>query len=228
MDYSKTSRFFLYFLLLLYSTNGLLAKYPRTHLHRQGLSMVSVGGGGGAGGNISPQRPAFIISQSDSKSMDEMMILDNFNQIQLGGSRKLGVIGSQDINEKHKQMIELLAYALVLSGNHIYTSGGGSTNSAVIKGALRACNSDLLTVILPQSLFKQPPEMQNLLMRVVNLVEQPQNDDLDLNQAAVLCNDKILNSVDEALVFSYHDSKTIMKSIASVLSKIEITTFFLD
>ena len=71
-------------------------------------------------------------------------------------------------------MIELLSYALVLSGNHIFTSGGGATNSAVIRGALRACNSNLLTVILPQSLLKQPAEMQPLLSRVVNVEDQPQ------------------------------------------------------
>ncbi len=64
---------------------------------------------------------------------------------------RLGIIGSnnQDVSDTHLQMIELLAYALVLSGNHIYTSGGGyGTNQAVIKGALRACNPDLLTVTL--------------------------------------------------------------------------------
>jgi hypothetical protein len=54
---------------------------------------------------------------------------------------------NNEVSDKHLQMIELLAYALVLSGNHIYTSGGGfGTNKAVIKGALRACNSELLTV----------------------------------------------------------------------------------
>lgn len=43
----------------------------------------------------------------------------------------------------------------------MFTSGGGNgTNLAVIRGALRACNPDLLTVILPQSLYLQPPEMQ--------------------------------------------------------------------
>ena len=61
----------------------------------------------------------------------------------------IGLLGTnQEVPEKQLQMIELLAYALVLSGNHIYTSGGGyGVNQAVIKGALRACRSDLLTVI---------------------------------------------------------------------------------
>ena len=97
--------------------------------------MVSVGPGGAGGSAPPPQRSTnFIISPRSQSYESEMMILDNFNQIQIGGSRKLGVIGAQDLSEKHQQMIELLAYALVLSGNHIYTSGGGKTNSAVISG----------------------------------------------------------------------------------------------
>lgn len=51
-------------------------------------------------------------------------------------------------------------------GNHIYTSGATGTNAAVIKGALRAENPELLTVILPQSLSRQPAESQELLSQV--------------------------------------------------------------
>lgn len=50
--------------------------------------------------------------------------------------------------------------------NHIYTSGASGTNAAVIRGALRAERPDLLTVILPQSLKRQPPESQELLSKV--------------------------------------------------------------
>ncbi len=48
-------------------------------------------------------------------------------------------------------------------GNHIYTSGAIGTNAAVIKGALRANSPDKLTVILPQSLRRQPADSQDLL-----------------------------------------------------------------
>ncbi len=51
-------------------------------------------------------------------------------------------------------------------GNHIYTSGATGTNAAVIKGALRANCPDKLTVLLPQSLHKQPFESQELLAQV--------------------------------------------------------------
>ena len=51
-------------------------------------------------------------------------------------------------------------------GNHIFTSGAIGTNAAVIKGALRANAPDKLTVILPQSLKRQPADSQDLLSQV--------------------------------------------------------------
>ena len=53
-----------------------------------------------------------------------------------------------------------------LQKNHIFTSGASGTNVAVIRGALRAEKPELLTVILPQSLKKQPPESRELLSKV--------------------------------------------------------------
>jgi hypothetical protein len=55
---------------------------------------------------------------------------------------------------------------LLTQGNHIYTSGAIGTNAAVIKGALRANAPDKLTVILPQSLKRQPSDSQDLLKQV--------------------------------------------------------------
>lgn len=59
-----------------------------------------------------------------------------------------------------------MLHNIFLQKNHIYTSGASGTNAAVIKGALRAEKPELLTVILPQSLKKQPPESQELLSKV--------------------------------------------------------------
>ncbi|PWA89681.1 hypothetical protein CTI12_AA110470 [Artemisia annua] len=56
----------------------------------------------------------------------------------------------------HQELIEILSYAMVITKNHIFTSGASGTNAAVIRSALRAERSDLLTIILPQSLEKQP------------------------------------------------------------------------
>ena len=41
----------------------------------------------------------------------------------------------------------------------------------MIRGALRAERPDLLTVVLPQSLAKQPEESRELLEKVKNVVE---------------------------------------------------------
>ncbi len=54
----------------------------------------------------------------------------------------------------------------------------------MIRGALRAERPDLLTVVLPQSISKQPPESQELLKQVENIVEMPDNDELTLFEAS--------------------------------------------
>lgn len=59
-----------------------------------------------------------------------------------------------------------MGFVSLLQKNHIFTSGASGTNAAVIRGALRAERPELLTVILPQSLKKQPPESQELLSKV--------------------------------------------------------------
>jgi hypothetical protein len=60
----------------------------------------------------------------------------------------------------------LIMFVYNLQKNHIFTSGASGTNAAVIRGALIAEKPELLTVILPQSLKKQPPESQELLSKV--------------------------------------------------------------
>lgn len=93
--------------------------------------------------------------------------------------------------------------SLSQQNNHIFTSGASGTNSAVIRGALRAERPEQLTVILPQSLSKQSQESQELLSQVlknlkpscessnlllpsqvVNLEEKPYNDHLPLIEAS--------------------------------------------
>lgn len=179
--------------------------------------------------NGGPTNGGFVIIAPD-KGEQEVKILQNFNQIQLGGSAKIGIIGTQELTENHQQMIELLSYALVLSGNHIFTSAGDpkGTNIGVIRGALRAGNPELLTVILPQSLSQQNDEVQELLGRVVTLVEQPKFDDLDLKSAANLCNAKIISMVSKILVFATHESKQILEPLEDVAETTEIVKFYLD
>ena len=216
--------FFLSFLLVKIGSFKFFTSWAQTgHNFRSANSLLDTQG-------MMYKSAGSIISPSSAGSENELLILQNFNQIQFGEKLKFGVIGTQDLSSNHKQMVELLSYALILSGNHVYTSAGSfnGTNLAVIQGALRACNPDLLTVILPQSLFRQPPEIHSLLLRVANLIQQPQYDDLDLKEAAAICNEQILSNVEKLLVFCYHDSSTILNPIEAVKDRIEIITFYLD
>ena len=87
--------------------------------------------------------------------------------IQTSGPKDIGFFGTRNMGIVQQQLVETLSYAMVLTGNHIFTSGSTGTNAAVIRGAMRAEKPDLLTVVLPQSLEKQPPESQELLKKVI-------------------------------------------------------------
>lgn len=203
---------------------------PTNMIHGRYRSRLSMSSsvGGRASSQPAPKK-TLIISPTSTAGETPLLIIENFSQIQSGEKKTIGVIGTKNPSESHQQMIELLAYALVLSGNHIYTSGGGrGTNISVIRGALRACNPDLLTVILPQSLHLQPAEMQGLLSRVPNLIELPENDNLDLKDAANICNEKIILNCDKMVVFAYHTSSSILEPIKLYEETMEITKFFLD
>ena len=91
----------------------------------------------------------------------DILTLDTLAQelaaIQQTGSKRIALLGSRHVPITHQQLIEMMSYALVLGGNRLMTSGATGTNAAAIKGAMRA-DPSLLTVILPQSLNKQPRE----------------------------------------------------------------------
>ncbi|KAF3548105.1 hypothetical protein DY000_02002447 [Brassica cretica] len=149
--------------------------------------------------------------------------------IQQQGPRSIGFFGTRNMGFMHQELIEILSYAMVITKNHIYTSGASGTNAAVIRGALRAERPELLTVILPQSLKKQPPESQELLSKVQNVVEKPHNDHLPLLEASRLCNMDIISQVQQIICFAFHDSKLLMETCqeAKNLRKI-VTLFYLD
>ena len=117
--------------------------------------------------------------------------------------------------------------------NHIFTSGATGTNAAVIRGALRAERPDLLTVVLPQSMEKQPPESQELLKQVqetgAKMIEMPDNDDLTLFEASSICNDDIISRVQQIICFAFHDSKLLLETCAQAKeNKKMVTLFYLD
>lgn len=148
--------------------------------------------------------------------------------IQQTGSRRIALLGSRHVPIMHQQLIEMMTYALVLGGNRLLTSGAIGTNSAAIKGAMRA-DSNLLTVILPQSLSRQPRESRQQLEKVVHLIENSQNDNLSLGEASALCNREIVARCDQLICFAFHDSETLLQTCqeAEELRKI-VTLFYFD
>jgi hypothetical protein len=118
-----------------------------------------------------------------------------------------------------------MSYALVLAGNRLMTSGATGTNAAAIKGAMRA-EPSLLTVILPQSLAKQPRESQEQLKQVIHLVENPENDHLSLGEASSLCNREIISRCQQLICFAFHDSHTLLQTCKEAEDQRRLVTLF--
>jgi hypothetical protein len=164
-----------------------------------------------------------------SQSVDTTNTLDTLAQelaaIQQTGSKRIALLGSRHVPITHQQLIEMMSYALVLAGNRIMTSGATGTNSAVIKGAMRA-DPNLLTVILPQSLDRQPRESQEQLQQVIHLVECPENDHLSLGEASSLCNREIINRCQQLICFAFHDSQTLLQTCGEAEDQRKLVTLF--
>ena len=118
-----------------------------------------------------------------------------------------------------------MSYALVLSGNRLMTSGATGTNAAAIRGAMRA-DPSLLTVILPQSLERQPRESREQLQQVMHLVENPENNHLSLAEASSLCNQEIVSRCQQLICFAFHDSKTLLKTCEEAEEQRKVVTLF--
>ena len=111
----------------------------------------------------------------------------------------------------------------------MYTSGAGGTNAAAIRGALRAERSDLLTVVLPQSMDKQTKESQELLETVEDVISMPQNDELSLDIASRICNSYLLSQTDQLISFAFHESNTVIEATKEA-KKLDmlVTVLYLD
>lgn len=156
-------------------------------------------------------------------------VLQELTAIQQDGPRNVAILGTRYTPYLHQQIIELLTYANVLVGNHVFTSGAAGTNAAVIRGALRAEKPDLLTVVLPQSLGKQSMETQDQLKKVTNLIEMKKNDPLPLDVASQLCNSDILSRCTHFIAFAFHDSDTVLESVKQAKQlRIVVTVLYLD
>ncbi|CAH9102077.1 unnamed protein product [Cuscuta europaea] len=166
---------------------------------------------------------------AEYKPVPDVDYLQELLAIQQQGPRNIGFFGTRNMAFMHQELVEILSYALVITKNHIFTSGASGTNAAVIRGALRAEKPELLTVILPQSLSRQPPESQELLSKVKNVIEKPYNDHLALIEAGRLCNLDIISQVQQVICFAFHDSRLLMETCqeAKEMRKI-VSLFYLD
>ncbi|NEO37539.1 MAG: DNA recombination-mediator protein A [Moorea sp. SIOASIH] len=145
--------------------------------------------------------------------------------IQQTGSKRIALLGSRHVPITHQNLIEMMSYALVQAGNRLITSGATGTNLAAIRGAMRA-DPSLLTVILPQSLQRQPLESRKYLEKVMHLVENPQNDTLSLAEASALCNAEIVARCQQLICFAFHDSRTLLNTCKEAEQQSKVVTLF--
>jgi hypothetical protein len=124
-------------------------------------------------------------------------------------------------------LVELVARSLAQEGHNLITSGAQGVNAAVIRGVLEV-DPGRLTVLLPQSLDRQPSESREQLEQVLHLVEKPEHDELPLPMASSLCNQEIITRCDQLICYAFHDSETLLSSCrtAEDLGKVVTLLFF--
>ncbi|MDA0726559.1 MAG: DNA recombination-mediator protein A [Cyanobacteria bacterium] len=141
--------------------------------------------------------------------------------------RRIAILGSRHVPVVSVHLVELVARSLAQEGHSLITSGSQGVNAAVIRGVLEI-DPARLTVLLPQSLDRQPRESREQLDRVLHLVEKPENDELPLPMASSLCNQEIIRRCDQLICFAFHDSETLLASCrtAEDMGKVVSLMFF--
>ena len=166
------------------------------------------------------------VEASDAHTLDALaMELATIQQ----SAKKVAIIGSRNLPITHQQIIEILAYALVIQGNTVITSGGSSgTNAAAIRGAMKA-NPDKLRVILPQTIGQQPSDVQDQVIGVPNIIEHPDRSMMTLADASRICNREIIDECQQLICFLSHTSNTLHKAIQHAEDSHKVvTSFYLD
>ena len=143
------------------------------------------------------------------------------------GKRRIAILGSRHVPVVAIHLVELIALSLAQEGHMLLTSGSQGVNAAVIRGVL-AVDRERLTVLLPQSLDRQVPEIRDQLDQVLHLIEKPEHDDLPLPIASSLCNQEIINRCDQLICLAFHDSETLLASCRSAedMGKVVSLLFF--
>ena len=143
------------------------------------------------------------------------------------GKRRIAILGSRHVPVVAIHLVELISRSLAQEGHTLLTSGSQGVNAAVIRGVV-AVDRERLTVLLPQSLDRQVPEIRDQLDQVLHLIEKPEHDDLPLPIASSLCNQEIINRCDQLICFAFHDSETLLASCrtAEDMGKVVSLLFF--
>jgi hypothetical protein len=143
------------------------------------------------------------------------------------GKRRIAFLGSRHVPVVSIHLVELVARSLVQEGHSLITSGAQGVNAAVIRSVLDV-DPARLTVLLPQSLERQPSESREQLERVLHLVEKPEHDELPLPVASSLCNQEIISRCDQLICYAFHDSETLLASCrtAEDMGKVVSLMFF--
>ncbi|MFN6339987.1 MAG: DNA recombination-mediator protein A [Cyanobacteriota bacterium] len=143
------------------------------------------------------------------------------------GKRRIAILGSRHVPVVSIHLVELVARSLAQEGHNLITSGAQGVNAAVIRGVLEV-DPGRLTVLLPQSLDRQPSESREQLEQVLHLVEKPEHDELPLPMASSLCNQEIITRCDQLICYAFHDSETLLSSCrtAEDLGKVVTLLFF--
>ena len=136
-------------------------------------------------------------------------------------------MGSRHVPVVSIHLVELVARSLAQEGHNLITSGSQGVNAAVIRSVLEI-DPARLTVLLPQSLDRQPGESRDQLERVLHLVEKPEHDELPLPMASSLCNQDIISRCDQLICYAFHDSETLLAScrVAEDMGKVVSVMFF--
>jgi hypothetical protein len=143
------------------------------------------------------------------------------------GKRRIAILGSRHVPVVSIHLVELVARSLAQEGHSLITSGAQGVNAAVIRGVLEV-DPGRLTVLLPQSLDRQPSESRAQLDQVLHLVEKPEHDELPLPMASSLCNQEIISRCDQLICYAFHDSETLLSSCRSAedMGKVVSLLFF--
>jgi hypothetical protein len=143
------------------------------------------------------------------------------------GKRRIAFLGSRHVPVVSVHLVELVARSLAQEGHNLITSGSQGVNAAVIRSVLEV-DPARLTVLLPQSLERQPGESREQLEQVLHLVEKPEHDELPLPIASSLCNQEIISRCDQLICYAFHDSETLLASCrtAEDMGKVVSLMFF--